>query len=226
MAAPRPLLAVCVLLGAAAALPAADTARGVVASFDPDSKQLQLGERPVLGRPPLTFVLAPDALLLHGRRPAAPADLVPGRRVRIEYEMRDGRMVARAVHLLGAAPAPPMPPPETRGDELAGALRRVALTDREIVVVGPGARGADTETTVAVPPGVAVLRGGKAVGLEGLKEGEAVRVRVEKRDGRTVAVQVTAGAGGDRKADVIPKIRLGLRLLDMALEQMEQKRDK
>jgi hypothetical protein len=226
MAARRPLLAVCVLLGAAAALPAADTARGVVASFDPDSKQLQLGERPVLGRPPLTFVLAPDAVLLHGRRPAAPTDLVPGRRVRIEYEMRDGRMVARTVHLLGVGAAPAMPPQEMRGDELAGALRRVALTDREIVVVGPGGRGADTETTVVVPPGVAVLRAGKAVGLEGLKEGEAVRVRVEKRDGRTVAVQVTAGDGGDRKADLIPKIRLGLRLLDLALEQMEPKRDK
>src|SRR6516164_6211162 len=148
MAASRPFLILAALLLAAPA-PAADNARGTIGRYDPEKKELQLNERPVLGRPPLTFSLPPDVPILKGRRAATLADLLPGQRVRVEYEARDGQLVAKAVHLLGAAPAE-RPQPEMKGDELRGALRRVALTDREIVIIGPGAKGADTETTVAV----------------------------------------------------------------------------
>jgi hypothetical protein len=220
----RLALSVVALLALTSALPAADI-RGRIAGFDPNRRELQIEAR--LRRPPLLFVLAPDVQVLIGQKPAPLADLVPGQRVHLVYDLQDGRYVARAVHILGAVAEPAMPPPGGEND-IAGVLQRVALTDREVVVVGPGPKGPQTEITIAVPEGARILKDGKVVALEALTEGVQVRVRVERREGRPpVAVVIQVGVGAAMPAEggaVIPKIRLGLQILDKVLEQMEQQK--
>ena len=52
---------------------------------------------------------------------------------------------------------------------MSGSLIRVALTDREIVVISPGAKGEeDKETTIQVPEKVQITEGKKALKLDDL----------------------------------------------------------
>src|ERR1700752_4648743 len=76
--------------------------RGVIVKADPDTKQLTiegrgLGVRGMI----LTFHLDKDSQIQIGRRPAAAADLSPGRRVRVTYELHGDRRVALLITLLG-----------------------------------------------------------------------------------------------------------------------------
>jgi hypothetical protein len=220
---------VLVLLTALAFVPPAFGAevRGRIAKVDLDKNELVI--EPLLRRnPPVTLTLEKETQVLFGNQAGTPADLAEGRRARVEYEPRDGRMVARAIHVVGAAPArrAVTPPP---GDGLAGVLRRVALTDREIVLIGPGAKGPETETTIAVPEGAKIFKDGKPVAFDDLKENETVRVQVEQRDGKLTAVQIQAGPVSvtvtpPPQQDAIPKIRGVLQMLDKVLEQMEKNR--
>jgi hypothetical protein len=110
---------------------------------------------------------------------------------------------------------------------VTGVLQRVAQTDREIVVIGPGARGPETETTIAVTEGTKILNGDKALTFEALKEGAKVTVQTEKRDGRLAAVSIQLGAAPAAQkepSDVIPRLRLLLRIADQLLERMEKDR--
>jgi hypothetical protein len=114
------------------------------------------------------------------------------------YEFRDGRRVALGVTVHGALIREAMKPaptgPAGDKDTVAGTLARVAFTEREIVVVTPGARGADSETTFAVPEGTAITRDQKPVKLDDLKEGEKVAVRGAMKDGKRVAQSIEVGA--------------------------------
>jgi hypothetical protein len=219
------------LLTALALVPASLGAeiRGRIARVDLDRNELVI--EPVLRRnPALTLTIEKDTQILFGQQAGTPADLAQGRRARVEYEARDGRQVARVVHVVGAAPArrSPTPPP---GDGVAGVLRRVALTDREIVVIGPGPKGPETETTLDVPEEAKILKDGKPLAFDDLKENETVRVQVEKRNGRLTALQIQVGPVGVAAApprqqqDAIPKLRRVLQMLDKVLEQMEKSRE-
>jgi hypothetical protein len=229
MAAKRCALALLTALALAPASPGAEI-RGRIGRVDLDKNEFVI-EPPGRRAEPLTLRLDKDTQILFGRQAGTPADLPEGRRARVEYEARDGQLVARAVHVVGAAPArraATLP----AGEGLAGVLRRIALTDREIVVVGPGAKGPETETTIAVPEGAKILKGDKAIALDDLKENEAVRVQVEKRDGRLTAVKVEVGLAGpagpapaDQRQDFVPRIRRVLQLVDKVLEQMEKGRE-
>jgi hypothetical protein len=139
--------------------------------------------------------------------------------------------LARVIRVNGAKPAARTTPrPGTKTDEntVAGTLRRVAVTDREVVVIGPGARGGETETTIRVPEGAKLFREGKAVDLRGLKEGEPARVRVSRRDGKLDAVEIQSGPGTPMAAPakgrepLLPKLRRALQMADQFLKMLEE----
>jgi hypothetical protein len=217
------LLGIIAVLFPVPALSAAEV-RGVVASVDLNRGELVLDKVPRVQR----FTLAIDAKaeVAYGKSMVPIKDLPVGHRVRVEYEDRDGRHVVTAIHANGKPPA--MPKPVLDGSTVSGKLRRVGLTDREIVVVGPGAKGPETETTIAVPESAKVLRDGKAIGLDDLKEGESVAVAAEKRDGRWSAKTVQAGmttavpeAAQKEASNAVPRLRMLLRIADEILKQMD-----
>ena len=219
----------------AAAAPAAEV-RGVVTRIDPDKKELILDGRGIGVRGAvLVFTLPDQTPVLFGDQPGAVSDLGVGRRVRVEYEVNDGRQVAQVIHVLGgprpAAAAPPVLTAPAGGDALTGVLRRVGYSDSEVTVVGPGPKGAETETTVAVPESARIVKDGKDTTLDDLKEGDSATVQVEKKDGRPVAASIQVGPGGAAPAEkpssrVIPKLRLLLQIADQVLQGMEHRNDR
>jgi len=123
----------------------------------------------------------------------------------------------------GAAPAAAAAPADPNA--VTGTLQRVAQTDREIVVVGPGPKGAETETTFSVPETVKITQGDKAIKFDDLKEGVRVAVHPEKRDGKKVAESIQIlGEGGSttQKPSRITQIRRVLQMADQILQMAEQ----
>jgi hypothetical protein len=227
----------------------AEEVRGVVSGVDLSKHELRVdGRGPARGET-VTFTLDDKTLVLFGSQKGSAMDLNPGRRIRVEYEVAgDGTHIARVVRAAGrplaarATPAgritPAAPPVATgpnaaaTGDAVTGVLQRVARADREIVVIGPGAKGPETETTVAVPEGAKVVKEGKPSSLENLKEGDAVAVRVERRDGKLTAVEVQAGPGAALSAatpapdrsQMIPRIRQALHMADEVLRHLDSQK--
>jgi cold shock CspA family protein len=236
MTKPRFAFALIAGLMLTAAAPA-EVVRGVVSRVDLDKKELQLEGR---GRgvrgAVVTFILSDKTSVLFVDQAGGLPDLEPGRRVRIEYETTDAGKVARAIHVLnGRRPAaadvpdvPPVPPVLADGDALTGVLRRVGYSDREVVLISPGAKGADAETTVAVPETAKIVKDGKEATLDDLKEGDAAAVQVEQKNGRPSALSIQVGPGvatvpEKRGAKVIPKIRKALQIVDQLLKGMEDR---
>ena len=176
MKAPRFTCTLLIVLASALPLSAADVV-GVITGVDLDKKEVLIEGRGRARGKTLTLVLDADTQILFGKRAATAADLASGRRVNVEYEDRDGKQVARVLHVHGPKPTVAVVPADKGA--LTGIVRRVALTDREIVVIGPGAKGKETETTVAVPEAARILKDGKAVALESLKEEDLVSVVAE-----------------------------------------------
>jgi hypothetical protein len=219
----RLLLSLAVGLVVSSAVSAAEV-RGVIAGVDLKRNELVLDKvKPRV--PAQTFTLDDKTRVTFGRGAAGSLkDLPVGRHAQVEFEERDGKLVVTAIRVNGRPPVGPAAPAD--GGALTGTLRRVAVTDREIVVVGPGAKGPETETTVAVPEAAKVTRDGKAIEFAELKEGEAVAVTAEKQDGRWKAKAIQAGAAVPTPApesNVVPRLRLILRIVDGILQQMEKR---
>jgi hypothetical protein len=231
------------ILAATAGPTVAGEMRGLLAEIDPNRKEIRLQDRVLLRRPGPIFTFDANLQILMGQTPGTLADLMPGQRVRIDYEMRDGKAVARTVTIpgpLGARLTPLLdmvPKPGTEapqggisGDMVTGSLARVGLSDRELVVL-TGRDGVKTETIIAVPEACKLVKGGKSVGLEAFAVGDVVSVRVEKRDGKLTALSVQDGMAPGAAAparpdaaargDLIPKVRFGLKILDLGLQQLE-----
>jgi hypothetical protein len=210
-----------------AAAPAAEF-RGVISALDLKKNELRVERRGLLRSGTVTFRISRETQVRFGSDPGVLKDLEVGRRVRVVAEPGDDRPVAELIRVLG--PRPNHPVARVAADVVAGVLRRVALTDRELVVIGPGAKGPETETTVSVPESVKIQRGDTTVKFEMLKEGEQVAVRVAMRDGRRVAVEVQVGPGAataaaampSSQSPVLPKVRLLLKIADQVLEQVEK----
>lgn len=182
----------------------------------------------------LSFTITNETAIEVGHQPATPADLRPGARVRVLYELRDGRRLALAVTVrapLGlsvtaakpGAPAAPAAPADPNA--AVGTLQRVALTDREIVVVGPAQAGLEEETTFIVPETATIMRDGRPVKLEDLKEGERVSVRGEKRDGKLVASAITVGMAplaDPSRMSRVERIRRILQTADYILQRISE----
>jgi hypothetical protein len=137
---------------------------------------------------------------------------------------------------------PPMPaanaPAAGAQNGIGGILRRVSRTDRELVILGDPAPGKPpAETTVFVLMEARITRDQKPIALDDLKEGEAVVVVAQPKEGRLEAQSVSIGqpvaangatvpaAGQQMQSDSkIARIRDALRLLDGILEQIDAQR--
>jgi hypothetical protein len=209
------------LVGVTAAC--ADEVRGRIVGVDPDRHQLRIEGRGRFHGQTMTLQLDDKTQVSFGAQSAAVSDLAAGRRARVVFEDRDGKKVATSVRVLGPLPASAAPAADA--NTITGTLQRVAPTERELVVVGPGARGPETETTVTVPEGVKILKGDKALTIDVLKEGEQVTVKVDRGAGRPKAVSVHVGPlPAAERSDTIPRLRMALKIADMILQQMEQKK--
>ena len=236
MTTPRFTIALMAGLTLAAAAPA-EVMRGVVTRVDLDKKELQLEGRGRGVRGAVaTFALSDKTSVLFGDQAGALSDLETGRRVRIEFEATGAGAVAQVIHVLnGRRPAavaipevPPVPAVPMDGDALTGVLRRIGYSDREVVLVGPGPKGAETETTVAVPAAAKIVKDGKDATLDDLKEGDGAAVQVEAKDGRPSALSIQVGPGvapvpEKRGAKMLPKIRKALQMVDQLLKGMEDR---
>jgi hypothetical protein len=222
---------VCLLL---AGRVVAAEAQGVITRIDPEKKEIAIEGRGADRAEAFTFVFDGDTKVLFPRQAGTIADLRTGRQMAIVYETRDSQNVARFIHVRGLKPIlgnrtptpTPTVPMANEPGVTAGVLRRVGVTDREIVVIGPGASGKETETTFAVADNTTITRDGKPTTLDSLRENDAVRIRAEKRDDKLVAteIQVGAAAAAKPKSEFIPKLRLGLKIADAILQQMENKK--
>src|SRR5262245_41109512 len=182
------------LLALAAPAPA-DEVRGVVGKIDAEKKELTLEARGAGKRgQTFTFTVAADAPITVNRQAGTLADLTAGRRARVTFEKRDGKFVATSIASPGlfsvtveTAPARAAAAAPAAADTVAGELRRVALADRELVVIPPGTK---QEIILAVPEDVTVTKAGKPARYEDLREGEQAVVRVGQRDGKPTALSV------------------------------------
>jgi Cu/Ag efflux protein CusF len=216
----------------------ADEARGRIVQIDPDKKVIRLeGRGPARGAMLEIKVGLKTEILIAGQ-PAKLEELTPGQRIRVVFERQDGKPVAQVIRSLGLVrllqqqPAPRQAAPQLKeGEGVAGTLQRIGLEDREIVVFGPGPKGPQTETIIAVPEKTDITRNGKKIALDDLKEGEAVTVKTEKKDGKLTAVsiqvgQATAAANPPAtmpRRDLIPRLRQALKLADELLREMEER---
>lgn len=231
------LLTGLILVGAATA----DEARGRIVRIDPDKHELRLEARGPLRGTMLNIKVDDKTEIFIGGQPAKLNELAPGNRVRVVYESRDGKPVAQVIRSLGLArlleqvrtperPAAPAPAPLKEGEGVSGVLQRVALTDAEIVVIGPGPKGPKTETTIAVPEEATIIRDGKKITLDDLNEGDAVTVKTEKRKGKLMAVSIQVGEApapgaapaGPPRGELIPRLRQALKMADELLRQVEE----
>jgi hypothetical protein len=212
---------------------AADEARGRIVQIDPDKKQIRLEtRRPVRGV--LDVKIDAKTQILIGGQPATLTDLAPNRRIRVVFEPCDGKPVAQVIRALNLNLAQPQPAarpaPPKDGEGVAGTLQRIGLADSEIVVIGPGPKGPETETTLAVPEGTAITRDGKKIALDDLKEGEVVTVKTESRKGKLTAVSIQVGQAAavaqppaPPRRELIPRLRQALKMADELLREMEDR---
>jgi hypothetical protein len=209
-------------------------ARGRIIQINSDKNELRLDARGPRRGTVLDLTVGPKTRIFIGGRPGTLNDLTPGRRVRVVFEERDGKSVAREIRSPGlraaATQSSPAAAPPKEGDGMTGTLQRVALTDREVVIVGPGAKGPRTETTITVPEKTPITRDGKAIAFDALKEGETVTVKTQSQKGQLTAVSIqvgqtaaTASAQPPRRP-LIPRLRQALKLADELLRQMEDRR--
>lgn len=227
---------------------AAEEVRGRIIRIDPDKKEIRLATlRPQRGGI-LDVKIDAKTEILIGGQPATLKDLAPNRLVRIVFQRRDGQAVAQGIRAFGllALTAPPQgrggergqpaaPPaaPLKDGEGVAGTLQRISAVESEIVVVGNGPKGANTETTVAVADKTAILRDGKKIALDDLKEGETVTVKTESHKGKLTAVSIqtgqmatttpTAQPAGSQRRDLVPRLRQALKMADELLREMEER---
>jgi hypothetical protein len=221
------LLAVMLFAGGAAAA----EIRGVVVRVNAAKKELAIeGRGKGVRGMVINFAFNDDTQILIDKQPGKAADLVPGKRVRVSFDVEDGRRVARSITVHGAAAAQPaLLPAPTDANAVAGTLRRVAYTDRELVLIHAGLKaGAAEETTVVVPEGARISRDQKPIRFEDLKEGEQAVVATEKKDGQLTAKLVQIGAAAptnppERGERRIERIRQILKMVDEVLQQIDKR---
>jgi hypothetical protein len=227
MRTPACLLALFAPVVLSVAAPAAEV-RGVLAKVDPDKKEVVLEGRGRGARGlTFTFTTNADTRVLIGDETGHLSDLMPGKRAHVIYEMHGDERMALVIQSHGTIAAPtPAAPATADPNAITGTLQRVAYTEREIVVVGPGPKGPETETTLAVPDNVKVTRDGKTIRFDDLKEGEKVAVTPEKRDGKRVAAAIQVGAAAPAAAKPGTRLQkiLGIagQVLQMAQEMRRQ----
>ncbi|HLJ95715.1 MAG TPA: hypothetical protein VKU02_21240 [Gemmataceae bacterium] len=207
--------------------------RGIILKADVTKNQLTIEGRGLGVRGAIvTLQLEKDTQIQLNRKPAVLADLSPGRRVRVVYDVHGDQRVALLITLQGGPPsqAPSEMSPSGNANSVSGILRRVSFTEREIVVVTPAAKeGGDVEVIVSVPEDTKIAKDQKAIAFDELKEGDQVLVQIEKHDGKLLAKSIQLGAiaqvpaNPDSGQHHIERIRKALKLIDFVLQMMAQK---
>jgi hypothetical protein len=237
-------LALPVLLTIASFAPAQQV-RGIISSVEPAKKQLvieglSLGVRGMS----LKFTLDDKALQVwFGREAGKVEELVAGQRVVVTYETKADRRVATAVYVRSLRPAQRQPAPAADApkarkapdeEQVAGLLRRVDRTEREIVVAVQAANGQEKYVTLPVPEDAEVTRDSKPIKFDDLKEEEDVVAGVETRNGKRVAAAIAVGkhaaiaakpapAMNKEQPSKIARLRQVLKVVDAILEEVDQR---
>jgi hypothetical protein len=127
-----------------------------------------------------------------------------------------------------AAPAPVAPIPQG-GEAMSGTLRRVAPTEREIILATVEG-GQEKYLVLRVPADAAITRDGKPIALADLKEEEAATVRIANRDGKAAAAAIQVGQRVEGAVPLAPapesritQLRRVLQMADQVLEQFEKR---
>lgn len=209
---------------------AAEQMRGVVTSVDGAKKELVLEGRGIGKRgKSFTFTFAKDLSVTWDGKDAAADDISANQNVRVTYETQGGDLLASKIEIQGKRPVIAV---KAGGDSVAGLLRRVAWTEREIIVATPGTSGKETYTTLPVPEDAKVSRDGKVIAFTDLQEEETATVKVEVRDGKKVAAVIAVGQAvmakeeKSEESSTISKIRLGLKIADAVLAIIEKQKKK
>lgn len=225
-----------IVLGALPA--AADEIRGIIVRVDLERHEVQIEGRGIGKRGlAMTLNIGKDTQIFFGREMGEPSDLVPGKRVRVvvdgpravSVQVLGLRRPRAEVRPGGGEPKPaPTPAPTPDANTVTGMLRRVSYAEREVVVIGPGAQGPETETIVSVPKDVRVIQNGKPIAFDDLKDGQAASIQTEKRDGKLLAKSIQVGAGVAAVAPAMPepgtrlaRLRRLLQIVDRILEMAE-----
>jgi len=217
----------------------ASEVRGVIIKADDKSHEVTLEARGKGMRGAvLKFVTNADTRVRLGKQPAGFGDLTPGKRVRVLYEEREGQLVAFSIQIIslplllppggppfGPPPPGPNPPVSNDPNAITGVLRRVSVTEGEIVVVASG--GGENEMVVTVADSARILRDGKPIPLEDLKENEPVVIHAVKKDYKFVARSIEVGAAvgsapppPPQDENRIQKVRRILQTIDGYLEMI------
>jgi hypothetical protein len=199
--------------------------RGVIVRVDLERGELQVEGRG-LGRRGLamSFTLGKGTQVLFGRESGALSDLAPGKRIRVVFDGPGRRVLS--LHLFGFRPARKetvSPPRISAASTVSGLLMRVSYAERELVVIGPGSAGPETETIIHVPKEPRVSQDGKLIPFEDLKDGREAKIQVEKQGNRLLArdIQVGAPVPETPAEGRIARIRRILRVADRLLELAE-----
>jgi hypothetical protein len=215
-----------------AAAASADEVRGLILRIDPEKKAIRLETRRPMRGGVLDLKVDANTQIFIGGQPAKLNDLAPGRRIRVVFQPRDGKPVAQVIRAFGlnlAQPQPSaLPPAPKEGEGVAGKVRRVSSADREIIVLGPGPKGPETESTIAVTEKTDIARDGKKITFDDLKEGEMVTVKTESREGQLMAVSIQVGQSAAQPAapprrNIIPRLRQALQMADELLRELEER---
>jgi hypothetical protein len=202
--------------------------RGVIREVDVKNQEIVIdGKNHGLRGVPVLLAIDGNTQITIGKRSAALADLSAGKRVRVFYDTQNGKAVARSITILGSQPGEPTPPQPLIADAntIGGTLRRLAVTEREIVVAT--ANDKDYGRTFIVPEDARIYRDQKPIHLEDLHEGEGVLVHVEHKDKEFLAKSIEAGtplanAAKPKGKDRIERLRQLLKTLDTFLQMAQQ----
>jgi hypothetical protein len=219
--------------------------RGVISKIDLDKKELVLEGKGKDRGTMFTFPLNDDTRILFGSKAGTAAELSTGKRVRVDYEERDGKKTNVVIHAfflqLKGTDSTPASPPAATGGAGSGTVRLINQEDREIVVVAGDGKGKETETTLLVPKDVKIQRGDKTTDLKELKEGETLSYEADQKDGKLTAKSLRVGAADANakpatpappappalgKGDRADKAMMLLQRLMKLMDQMEKMKDK
>ncbi|HMC63490.1 MAG TPA: DUF5666 domain-containing protein, partial [Gemmataceae bacterium] len=171
--------------------------------------------------------------------PGKLADLAAGQRVRVDYDLlRDGQRVARSVRIRGLnvearspvdAPAPKDASSKPDPNAVAGILRRVDYTEREIIVVASDAqKKEEKQHPFQVPENAKITKDGKPLKFDDLKEGQQVVVYAQVREGKKTATAIDVGATAAKpkaaqgNSTRIERFRRILQIVDSFLQMAEE----
>ena len=205
----------------------ADNVRGVITKIDLDKKEVLVETRGLRQRGEFVLVfLTADTEIRLGLKAGQTADLATGRRVNVQFDLRDGKRLASRITVNGLGEATPDATPAAPADpnSVRGTLRRIDFTEREIVIIRTG----DREETFPVPEDVVVTKDQKAIRFDDLKEGQQIVVKFEMQDGKRVAKSIQVGGvaavGLEGRERPIQKVREILKMVDELLQRAEQRR--